>query len=64
MAHIAVEMQLFPSVGQARKNGWDGEIPHGFTQKSKLGKMKKAMFIHNSSDEFINDSEWGKGESS
>jgi len=60
MAHIAVEMELFPSVGQARKNGWDGPIPHGFTERKGIGKMKKCMFIHNPSDEFINDPNWGK----
>ncbi len=60
MAHIAVEMGLFPSAGQARKNGWDGTIPHGYTELKKLGKMKKSLFIHNPSDEFINDPNWGK----
>ena len=60
MAHLAVEMDLFPSVGQARKNGWDGTIPEGCTEKTKIGKMNKSMFIHNPSDEFINDSNWGK----
>jgi hypothetical protein len=60
MAHLAVEMELFPSVGQARKNGWDGPIPQGFTEKKRIGKMKKSLFIHNPSDEFINDPEWGK----
>jgi hypothetical protein len=60
MSHIAVEMELFPSVGQARKNGWDGLIPHGYTEKRNIGKMKKVLFIHNPSDEFINDPNWGK----
>ena len=60
MAHIAVEMQLFPSVSTARKNGWIDPIPHGYTEKRNIGKMKKALFIHNPSDEFINDPEWGK----
>jgi hypothetical protein len=60
MAHLAVEMGLFPSAGQARKNGWDGPIPHGYTEKRNMGKMKKSMYIHNPSDEFINDPNWGK----
>lgn len=60
MAHLAVEMELFPSVGQAKKNGWDGAIPQGFTEKRNMGKMKKCMFIHNPCDEFLNDPEWGK----
>jgi hypothetical protein len=53
LAHLAVEMELFPSVGQARKNGWDGPIPEGFTEKTKIGKMKKSMFIHNPPAEFF-----------
>jgi hypothetical protein len=60
MEHIAVEMGLFPSAGQARKNGWSGEIPQGYTERKRIGKMKLSMFIHNPSDEFISDSEWGK----
>ena len=62
MAHLAVEMGLFPSVGQARKNGWDGPIPHGYTEKKNLGKMKKSMYIHNPSNQFISDPNWGKEE--
>ena len=53
MAHIAVEMELFPSVSIARKNGWSGEIPYGYTEKKGIGKMKKSMYIHNPPDEFI-----------
>ena len=60
MAHIAVEMELFPSLSVARKNGWSGDIPHGYTEKRRIGKMKKSMFIHNPSDNFINDPNWGK----
>ena len=60
MAHIAVEMGLFPSVSIARKNGWDEPIPHGYTERIKIGKMKKCLFIHNPSDAFINDPNWGK----
>ena len=47
MANLAVEMGLFPSLGQAKKNGWNDPIPEGFTEKRNLGKMKKALFIHN-----------------
>jgi hypothetical protein len=60
MAHIAVYMELFPSLGQARKNGWDGEIPHGYTERKRIGKMKKSLYIHNPSDAFISDPEYGK----
>ena len=60
MAHIAVEMGLFPSAGQARKDGWDGDIPFGYTERKKIGKMNKSMYIHNPPDEFITDPEYGK----
>lgn len=60
MAHIAVEMELFPSLGQAKKNGWACEIPHGYTEKRRIGKWKKSLFIHNPSDEFIADPDYGK----
>ena len=60
MAHIAVEMELFPSVSIARKNGWSGEIPHGYTEKRGIGKMKKSLYIHNPSDAFITNPEYGK----
>lgn len=62
MANIAVEMELFPSLNQARKNGWDGPIPSGYTFKNRIGKMKKSLHIHNPSDQFIADPEWGKEE--
>ena len=60
MAHLAVEMGLFPSVSIARKNGWNEPIPSGYTERKGIGKMKKSMFIHNPSDSFINNPEWGK----
>ena len=60
MAHIAVEMELFSSVSIARKNGWSGEIPHGYTEKRGIGKMKKSLYIHNPSDAFITNPEYGK----
>jgi len=60
MENIAVEMGLFPSLGQARKNGWSGEIPPGYTEKRRIGKMKLNMFIHNPQDCFILDPECGK----
>ena len=47
MANLAVEMELFPSLSVARKNGWCDPIPHGFTERKRIGKMKKALFIHN-----------------
>jgi len=47
-------------VGQARKNGWDGPIPEGFTERKRLGKMRKQIFIHNPCSDFINDPDWGR----
>lgn len=29
MAHVMAELNLFPSVGQARKNGWDKPVERG-----------------------------------
>lgn len=60
MAHLAVEMGLFSSVNQAKKNGWSGPIPHGYTEKKGLGKMNKCLYIHNPSDQFISNPNFGK----
>ncbi len=60
LAHLAVEMELFTSFSVARKNGWNGSIPTGYTERKRIGKMKKALFIYNPPDEFIDDPEWGK----
>ena len=32
MAHLMKRLGLFPSVGQAMKNGWNMDIPFGFSQ--------------------------------
>ncbi len=53
LAHLAVEMELFPSAGQARKNGWNGPIPERNTENTNIGKMKKSMYIHNPPDAFF-----------
>jgi len=44
LADVAVATGKFPSKGQARKNGWDGDIPQGFTVKT-LGKNAKKVHI-------------------
>ena len=36
----------FPSVSQARKNGWDRPVPFGFSE-FKVGKRKRCIFILN-----------------
>jgi len=46
MAHIMHNVGIFPSVGQARKNGWDMPIPMGFSEFT-VGKMKKKVWILN-----------------
>lgn len=46
MAHVLHAVGIFPSVSQARKNGWNKEIPNGFTIL-KVGKKakRKELFI-------------------
>jgi len=46
MAHVMHKAGVFPSVGQARKNGWDKPIQPGFSEFT-VGKMKKKVFILN-----------------
>jgi hypothetical protein len=45
MAHIAKEIGLFPSVNQARKNGWSRDIETGFSERGGLGKQKLICFF-------------------
>lgn len=47
MANIAKEMGLFPSVGQAKKNGWGGHIPSGYSERGSIGKKRLCLFIWN-----------------
>ena len=55
MAHIAVAMGLFPSVGQAKKNGYDQPIEVGYSEKGPINKKKLlCYFIWNPPDEFLN----------
>ena len=46
MAHIMHLAGVFPSVGIARKNGWNKPIPEGFSEFT-VGKMKKKVWILN-----------------
>ncbi len=41
MAHIVHAIGIFPSVGQARKNGWDFPIDRGYTE---FAHTKKCIF--------------------
>lgn len=47
---ILVNAGIFPSKGQARKNGWDKDIPKGWTDIS-IGKKKKRFCILNCTTE-------------
>jgi len=48
MAHILHNVGMFPSISQARKNGWDKPIPWGFTELTVGKKAKKQdIFILN-----------------
>ena len=46
MANLIVKAGIFPSVTQARKNGWDKPIPLGFTDL-RVGKLKTRITIFN-----------------
>ena len=43
-AHILAALGCFPSIGQARKNGWNKAVEDGFTPTFKVGK-KARKFI-------------------
>jgi len=46
LAHLMHRAGLFPSIGQARNNGWNKPIPLGFSQFF-VGKKKFGVFILN-----------------
>ena len=46
MAHIMHVAGVFPSVGIARKQGWNKPIPDGFSEFT-VGKAKKKVWILN-----------------
>ena len=46
LAHIMHLAGIFPSVSQARKNGWHKPIPFGFSE-FVVGKNRKQVFILN-----------------
>ena len=39
-AHLLAHLQCFPSISQARKNGWDKDIPEGWSEIT-IGKASK-----------------------
>ena len=46
MAHVMHMAGIFPSVGIARKNGWNKPIPPGFSEFT-VGKNRKKVWILN-----------------
>ena len=42
---IAVAFGIFGSKSQAKKNGWGGDIPDGFWNKEKIGKLNHRITI-------------------
>ena len=46
MAHIMHKAGIFPSVGIARKNGWNKPIPPNMSEFT-VGKMRKKVWILN-----------------
>jgi len=43
-SHILAGLGCFPSVSQARKNGWNKTISEGFTPTFKVGKANRKFF--------------------
>ena len=46
IAHFMMQAGIFPSVGQARKNGWNRPVPSGFSHFI-VGKNKSSIAILN-----------------
>jgi len=45
MANIMTVIGIFPSISQARKNGWNKSIPEGFSD-IRVGKSKTRVTIY------------------
>ena len=41
------DLGIFKSSSQARKSGWDFNIPEGFTEYPKIGKLRHQVTIWN-----------------
>lgn len=50
MANIVVEIGIFKSINQAKKNNWGFKIPVGFNH-FEIGKNKKQVWILNIKDD-------------
>jgi hypothetical protein len=44
LAHVMHAAGLFPSVGQAKKNGWNRPIPDGWSEYT-VGKLNTRIYI-------------------
>lgn len=51
ISHILKALGAFPSTSQARKNGWDFEIPEGISvHVIRVNKIKGEIWIHKGSN--------------
>lgn len=46
MANLLVELNIFSSNSQARKAGWNDDIPKGYSEW-EIGKLRTKIFIVN-----------------
>jgi hypothetical protein len=49
MAHVMHAAGVFPSVAQARKNGWPDGVPLGYSEHT-VGKRRLRVYVLNPSD--------------
>lgn len=49
--NLLAQLGLFPSAGQAKKNGWNKDIPEGFTDL-EVGKLKTRIVILKITEDF------------
>lgn len=57
MADLAVVFGFFPSTSQARKNGWGGEIPDGYSERV-FGKSRIRIVVMNTYPHWDNEYWW------
>lgn len=50
-AHVLAGIGCFPSISQARKNGWNKQIEEGFTPTFKVGKASRKFITSLSAKE-------------
>ena len=56
-AHVLAGIGCFPSISQARKNGWNKPIDEGFTPTFKVGKAARKFITAFSAQETAPDAE-------